>query len=152
MTKTKCAVVVNYHLSALKLPTMCEECEKGASQAAIENLDHLANLRRLCELELMERERRAAARRLKAARLPQTNTLDGCDFAQQPAIYKPLVLELAKGQYIDERENVLLIGSSGVDKMHLAIALGLAARGHGRKVRFFRVIELIALLLETRGE
>ena len=138
MSKTKCAVLVKHHLKALKLPTMCEECEKVASQAAIENLDHLAYLQRLCELELIERERRAAERQF--------------DFGQQPSINKPLVLELAKGQYIDDRENVLLIGSSGVGKTHLAIALGLAACGQGRKVRFFRVTELITLLLEAREE
>ena len=52
--------------------------------------------------------------RSKAARFPQAKTLDEFDFSQQPSINKPLVLELAKGQYIDDRENVLLIGSSGV--------------------------------------
>jgi chromosomal replication initiation ATPase DnaA len=45
-----------------------------------------------------------------------------------------------------------LIGSSGVGKTHLAIALGLAACGQGRKLRFFRVTELITLLLGAREE
>ena len=75
--------------------------------------------------------------------------LDGFDFGQQPSTTEPLVLELAKGQYIDNRENVLLIGSSGVGKTRRAIALGLAACGQGRKVRFFRVTELITLLVEA---
>ena len=83
---------------------------------------------------------------------PTPKTLDEFDFGQQPSINKPLVLELAKGQYIDNRENVLLIGSSGVGKTHLAIALGLAACGQGRKVRFFRVTELITLLMEAKEE
>ena len=61
-------------------------------------------------------------------------------------------MELAKGQYLDAAENVLLIGSSGVGKTHLAIALGLAACAQGRKVRFFRVTESITLLLEAREE
>jgi len=152
MSTTKSTVLVKHHLKSLKLPTMSNECEKVASRAAVENLDHLAYLQRLCELELIERERRAAERRLKAARFPQTKTLDEFDFGQQPSINKPLVLELAKGQYIDDRENVLLIGSSGVGKTHLAIALGLAACGQGRKVRFFRVTELITLLMEAKEE
>ena len=125
MSTTKSTVLVKHHLKSLKLPTMSNECEKVASRAAVENLDHLAYLQRLCELELIERERRAAERRLKAARFPQTKTFDEFDFGQQPSINKPLVLELAKGQYIDNRENVLLIGSSGVGKTHLAIARGL---------------------------
>jgi len=130
---------VKHHLKSLKVPTMSNECEKVAFRAAVENLDHLAYLQRLCELELIERERRAAGRRLKTARFPQTKTLNKFDFCQQPSINKPLVLELAKGQYIDDGENVLLIGSSGVGQTHLAIALGLAACGQGQKVRFFRV-------------
>ena len=142
MSKTKCTVLVKHHLKALKLPTMGEECEKVASQAAIENLDHLAYLQRLCELELIERERRAAERRLKAARFLQTKTLDEFDFGQQPSINKPLVLQLAKGQYIDERENVLLIGSSGVGKTHLAIALGYLAAQAGIKTRFTTAADL----------
>ena len=152
MSTTKSMVLVKHHLKSLKLPTMSNECEKVASRAAVENLDHLAYLQRLCELELIERERRVAERRLKAARFPQTKTLDEFDFGQQPSINKPLVLELAKGQYIDNRENVLLIGSSGVGKTHLAIALGLAACGQGRKVRFFRVTELITLLMDAKEE
>ena len=152
MSETKSTVLVKHHLKALKLPTMGRECEKVATRAAVENLDHLAYLLQLCELELIERERRAAERRLKAAKFPATKTLDEFDFRQQPSVNKPLVLELAKGQYLDAAENVLLIGASGVGKTHLAIALGLAACAQGRKVRFFRVTELITLLLEAREE
>ena len=152
MSETKSTVLVKHHLKALKLPTMGRECEKVALRAAVENLDHLAYLLQLCELELIERERRAAERRLKAAKFPATKTLEEFDFRQQPSLNKPLILELAKGQYLDGAENVLMIGASGVGKTHLAIALGLAACAQGRKVRFFRVTELITLLLEAREE
>lgn len=152
MSETKSTVLVKHHLKSLKLPTMGQECEKVAARAAVENLDHLAYLLQLCELELIDRERRAAERRLKAAKFPATKTLEEFDFRQQPSINKPLVLELAKGQYLDAAENVLLIGASGVGKTHLAIALGLAACAQGCKVRFFRVTELITLLMEAREE
>ena len=58
-----------------------------------------------------------------------------------------MVLELAKGDWIDQRENLLLVGASGTGKTHLATVLALAAGLQGRKVRFFRVTELIALML-----
>ncbi len=82
MTKaeTKSTVLVKHHLKQLKLPTMHAECEKTAARAAKENLDHLAYLLALCELELVDRERRSAERRLKAARFPATKTLDEFDF------------------------------------------------------------------------
>ncbi|MBU0608227.1 MAG: ATP-binding protein, partial [Armatimonadetes bacterium] len=39
------------------------------------------------------------------------------------AIYAALVRELLRGEYLDKRENVLLIGNSGTGKTHLATAL-----------------------------
>ena len=86
MSETKSTVLVKHHLKALKLPTMGRECEKVALRAAVENLDHLAYLLQLCELELIERERWAAERRLKAAKFPGTKTLDEFDFRQQPSV------------------------------------------------------------------
>ena len=151
-TETKSTVLVKHHLKQLKLPTMHSECEKTAARAAKENLDHLAYLLALCELELVDRERRSAERRLKAARFPATKTLEEFDFDLQPSVNKPLVLELAKGDWIDNRENLLLVGASGTGKTHLATALALAACLRGRKVRFFRVTELIALMLEARDD
>ncbi len=150
--ETKSTVLVRHHLKALKLPTMHGECEKVAARAARENLDHLAYLLALCELELVERERRAAERRLKAAKFPVHKTLDEFKFEIQPSLNKPLVLELMKGEYLDQRENILLMGASGTGKTHLATALGIAACGAGRKVQFFRITKLITTLMEARDE
>ena len=74
-TETKSLVLLRHHLKALKLPTMHDECEKIAGRCAADNADHLAFLLQLCELELIDRERRAADRRLKAARFPTTKVL-----------------------------------------------------------------------------
>ena len=56
------------------------------------------------------------------------------------------------GQYLDRRENVLLVGNSGTGKTHLASALGFAACAQGRRVRFFTVSGLVTTLLEAREE
>jgi DNA replication protein DnaC len=114
--ETKSAVLLKHHLKALKLPTILAECEKVALRAARENVDHLGFLLQLCELELLDRERRAAARRLKAARFPTLESLDTFDFATAPTINKPMILDLMKCNYIERRENVLLIGGSGTGK------------------------------------
>ena len=149
---TKSTVLLQHHLKQLKLPTMHAECEKIAVRAAKDNLDHLAFLLQLCELELIERERRAAERRLKAARFPAHKLLDTFDFKARPSVNKPLVLELVKGEYLERRENLLLVGPSGTGKTHLTLALGIAACSQGKKVRFWRVTELITMLLEAKEE
>lgn len=151
-TETKSTVLLQHHLKALKLPTVQRECEKVASRCATENADHLAFLLQLCELELIDRERRAAERRLKAAKFPTYKTLETFDFKAQPSLNKVLITELMLGEYIDKRENILLVGNSGTGKTHVAVALGIAACGRGRRVRFYRVTELITQLLEAREE
>ena len=124
---TKPIVLLLHHLKSLRLPTMSRECEKVASRAAKDNLDHLAFLLQLVELEMIERERRGAERRLKAAKFPYHKSLDEFDFSAQPKLNKPLVLQLAKGEYLQQRENILLVGPSGTGKTHLAVALAIAA-------------------------
>ena len=61
-TETKSIVLLAHHLKALRLPTMLAECEKVAARCATDNIDHLAFLLQLCELELINREQRAAGR------------------------------------------------------------------------------------------
>ena len=84
-TEAKSTVLLKHHLKQLKLPTMLAECEKTAARAARDNQDHLTFLLGLCELELIDRERRAAQRRLKAAKFPAHKTLDTFDFKEQAA-------------------------------------------------------------------
>ena len=151
-TETKSTVLLAHHLKSLKLPTMLSECEKVATRCATDNVDHLAFLLQLCELELIHRDQRASDRRLKSANFPNYKTLDSFDFKEQPSINKVLVTELMRGEYIDKKENVLLVGNSGTGKSHLATALGIAACAQGKRVRFIRVTELITELMEAREE
>ena len=151
-TDTKSTVLLKHHLKALRLPTVWAECEKVARQCAADNVDHLGFLLQVIELELIERERKAAERRLKSARFPAPKTLDEFDFAARPSVNKPQLLDLIRGDYLSKRENVLLVGPSGTGKTHLATALGMAACAQGKRVRFWRVTELITTLREADQE
>jgi DNA replication protein DnaC len=151
-TGTKSLVLLRHHLKHLRLPTIGAECEKVANQAAADNADHLAYLLQLCELELLDQEKRAAERRLKAARFPTIKTLETFDFAARPSVNKVLVAELMRCEYIDNRENILLVGNPGTGKSHLATALAAQACAKGYRVRFFRTTELVTALIEARDE
>ena len=87
-----------------------------AASCSQERTDYPTYLLRLAERELIEREQRAAQRRVKAARFPVVKTLDNFDFSAQPSINQPLMRELMSGEYIDRCENVLLVGNSGTGK------------------------------------
>ena len=120
-------VLLAHHLKALRLPTFLREHDKLARQCTTENIDHTGYLLRLAELELLERERRLIERRIRQARFPAVKSLDGFDFAAIPSLNKMLVLELARGECVARRENVIALGPSGTGKTHDALGLGLAA-------------------------
>jgi DNA replication protein DnaC len=107
---------------------------------------------RLVEREIQDREIRARERRIKAAKFPVIKTLDSFDFKAQPSINQSLVRELMRSEYINHRENVLLIGNSGTGKTHLATALAFSACQQGRKVRFYSATGMVTTLLERREE
>jgi carbon storage regulator CsrA len=145
-------VVLRHHLTALRLPTVQAECQAVARQGASENLDYLGFLLRLCEQELADRERRACVGRLKAACFLQMKSLDEFDFTAQPSLKRALLVELSRCEFIDRRESVILLGGPGTGKTHVAIGLASAACQRVKKVRFFRLTELLTKLLEAREE
>jgi DNA replication protein DnaC len=145
-------VLLAHHLKALKLPTFLREHDRLARQCAAEGVDHLRYLLRLAELELIEREGRMVERRIRAAHFPTVKSLDSFDFLAIPSLNKALVLELARGDYIERRENVIALGNSGTGKTHIALGLGLAACQRGLSVGFTTAAALVHELLEARDE
>jgi len=145
-------VLLEHHLKQLKLPTVLREYGAIAAACTQDRSDYPTYLLRLTERELLDRERKAAERRIKEAGFPVVKTLDTFDFATQPSINETLVRELARGEYIEKHENVLFIGNSGTGKTHLACALAFAACAQGKRVRFTTVTALVTQLLECREQ
>ena len=69
-----------------------------------------------------------------------------------PSVNKSLVMELARCEYIQRRENVIAVGNSGTGKTHVALGLGLAACQRGMSVGFTTAAALVHELMEARDE
>ena len=145
-------ILLAHHLKALKLPTFLREYDKVARVCAAEGVDHPRYLMRLAEMEMIDRERRMVERRIKAARFPTVKSLDSFDFLALPSLNKMLVLELARSDYVERRENIIAVGNSGTGKSHIALGLGLAACQKGLSVGFITAAALVHELLEARDE
>jgi len=145
-------LLLAHHLKALKLPTFLREYDRLAKHCAQEGTDFPTYLLRLCEQELIDRERRLIERRIRAARFPTVKSLDSFDFTAIPALNKVRVLELARCEYLQRRENIIALGNSGTGKTHVALGLGLAACQKGLSVSFTTAATLVHELMEARDE
>ncbi|MFO0803430.1 MAG: IS21-like element helper ATPase IstB [Gemmataceae bacterium] len=140
------AMLLKANLRQLKLPTMHAEWEKLAREAADRDEPYDAYLLRLTELEVAARTSNAIAARIRAAGFPVVKDFDTFDFAATPNLPKQKVLELARGDWIDQHFNCCLIGGSGTGKTHVATALGLALCRLGKRVKFVTAASLVTQL------
>ena len=140
------AMLLKANLRQLKLPTMHAEWEKLAREAADRDEPYDAYLLRLTELEVAARASNAVAARIRIAGFPVVKDFDTFDFTATPNLPKQKVLELARGDWIDQHYNCCLIGGSGTGKTHVATALGLALCRLGKRVKFFTAASLVTQL------
>ena len=62
------------------------------------------------------------------------------------------IQQLAKGHYLEPAHNLILVGGTGTGKTHLAIALGVAAIHHGKRIRFYNAVDLVNLLEREKAQ
>ena len=94
-------LLLEHHLKTLRLPVFVREYPKMATQCASDRVDYTGFLLQLSEAELLERERKAMERRIKAARFPTPKSMEEFDFLAVPALNKQQVLELTRCEWID---------------------------------------------------
>jgi len=129
-------LLLTHQFKTLRLPTFLREHDKQARICAAEGVDHVRYLARLTELELIDRERRMVERRIKAAKFPAIKSLDSFDFKAIPSLNKMMVLELARCDWIERKEN----------------GLGLVGCQKGLPVAFVTAASLVHELMEARDE
>ncbi len=145
-------LLVQTYCKRLRLPTLARNYHKFAQEAGQANQTYPQYLLALLEQEVLQREANQERRRIQAARFPVLRTLDSFDFSLVPSVNKAQVLELARGEYLGQCENILLVGEIGTGKTHLATALGVAACRQGKRVRFYTAANLVNELAEARDE
>jgi DNA replication protein DnaC len=140
------------HLRHLRLPTFVKNYRTFAVDAAHNQLDYPRYLLALAEQEVAKREQNMQLKRLKAAHFPVAKELATYDFSRVPSLNKALILDLARGDYIRQRQSVILLGNPGLGKTHLASGLAAAACRQGYRVRFWTAAGLVNELLQAQDE
>ena len=141
--------LIRLYAKQLKIPSFAEYREvlrQADPSAGFADL-----LLELMKAETASRQENQNRRRLKAAGFPYLKTMEEFDCSQLNDAVSPLFLqELASCQFIQNRQNVIMIGNPGRGKTHLAIALGLKACTQGYNVLFKNAATLSTELCEAK--
>ena len=142
---------------ALKAPRIAARAEPLAKRAVEESWDHETYLAAVLSEEVSARETHGGEHRVKAARFPQTKTLDDFDFSFQRSVKKSTMAHLSQLDFLHEAKNVIFLGPPGTGKTHLSIALGVQAARRGHRVAFASAQDWVGRLAtaetqrQTRG-
>jgi DNA replication protein DnaC len=129
-------------LQQLRLTGMHRALREQLELPEIEDLSFEERLGLLADRELTEREDRRLQTRLRQARLRQNACLEDIDYRAPRGLDKALITQLATGQWIRERLNVILPGPTGVGKTWIGCALAHHACRQGYTVRYLRLPRL----------
>jgi DNA replication protein DnaC len=133
----------------LKLPYIRDNWQQFADEARQTKQDYAAFIESLFEREWQRRLENGQARRIKEAKFPIKKYLVDFKRDKYDDVFRPKFEELETLEFIKNKENIILIGTSGAGKTHYSIALGIAACMAGKNVLFASVPNLVTELKET---
>jgi DNA replication protein DnaC len=130
----------------LKLYAMMDNYSVVAQQAADDKLNYSDFLSNLLTQELADKKQRRQQMLSRISGFPAIKTLDNFDYEFNTSVNKKKLAELSSLAFIERKENILLLGPSGVGKTHIAIALGYAAVNKGIRTHFITAADLLLQL------
>lgn len=140
---------IKEYAKELKLPYIRMHHKILLEEARQQNLDYETFLKETLQLEYEQRQINSIERRIREARFSSKKTLELFDFKSYSVPLQKKMNELINLSFIEEFQNIILIGNPGVGKTHYAIALGMKACTLGKSVLFISVPNLIIELKEA---
>lgn len=138
--------------SQLKLSYIRDNAEALIQEARHKQQDYAEFLENLLIHESERRTENGITRRIADAKFGVKKYLVDFDKSKYDPAFIPKWKELETLQFIDNKENIILIGTPGAGKTHYATALGIAACMKGKSVLFITVPNLIIELKEAMGQ
>lgn len=139
-------------LKKLRLSGVLESLDLRRRQAVDEHLSFDEFLYRLLHDEVERRDGKQLTQRLRRANFDSHKTFDDFQFSFNPKIPRHRIIDLATCSFVQKRENILVIGKTGLGKSHIAQALGHRACIAGHTVVFTSAHDMLTQLRAARAD
>jgi DNA replication protein DnaC len=134
-------------LKHLRLSHMLNHWQSVEAKAIQENWSYAQFLLALCQLEADRRSQVRIQRALSEAQLPVGKSFTTFEFDHCPTLNSAALMQLVQqSTWLEQAENLILLGPSGVGKTHLAAAVAQQAVYLGKRVKFFSAMSLVQQL------
>lgn len=140
------------NLEYLQLGQMQEHLDEVLDFTTRNDLSFTEALIKLTSYEIDHKESNMVRSMVKIAGFPHLKELKDFDFEFQPTINKQEILELATLRFIENAENIVFIGPSGVGKSHLSTSIGITAAKNRYSTYFIKCHDLIMQLKKAKLE
>ena len=139
-------------LRQLRLQGMADAYAEHLSTPDIESLSFDERLGLIVDREKSDRETRRLAGRLKKARLRHSAAVEDLEYSAARGLDKGVVRALARCTYIQNHENIIIVGATGTGKTWLACALAHKACLQGHTARYERLSRLMEAVQIARAD
>ena len=106
----------------------------------------------LTQMEMAVRESNTRTAFIRTANFPFQKRFDDFDFSFQPTLNKSEIISYSDMRFLENKENILFVGSPGVGKTHLAVSIGIEAAMNRKLTYFIHCNELIMQLKKAMQE
>ena len=140
------------HLTYLKMDMMIEHLDEVLDQISGQSLSFVEALNKLTQYEIDRKEINMINSMVKVAGFPHRRELKDFDFSFQPSINKEQIMDFSTLRFLENKENIVFLGNSGVGKTHMAVSLGIEAAKKRNSTYFIKCHDLIQQLRKANEE
>ena len=140
------------NLEILKLEKIREHIDEYIALINETKKDVVDALYELTNYEVTLKEQRVMSHSVKTANFPYIKTFEDFDFSYQPSLNKEQILDFKNLRFIENKENILFIGTPGVGKTHLATSIGIESAKNHNATYFINCNDLILQLKRAHME
>lgn len=140
------------NLGYLKLNEIRNHIDEVVDFVNMNNLSFEEGLLKLTNYEIEKKDQAAITAMVKVGAFPYIKEMKDFDFSYQEELNKAEITDFLNHRFLENKENIVFLGNSGVGKTHLATSIGISTAKKRISTYFIKCNDLIMNLKRAKLE